>query len=146
MKNTFAWIAIAGILIAYSGTTAKAQDSSEHHQKMEKAGDEEAHHEHQMNSTETDTAEHSHTKKDAAKKPSAFEKQKMKAMIAGKYNCCIEESCDECLKTHGECQCKKAVKNDKPVCDECYQGWKDGKGDVSGKKFSDIKSGHKHNH
>jgi hypothetical protein len=71
-------------------------------------------------------------------------KQKMEAMNAGKYSCCIEEPCDECIKAHGSCSCKKAVKDGKPVCDECYDGWKKGQGDVSGKTFKDIKKGHKH--
>lgn len=73
-------------------------------------------------------------------------KQKMEAMAAGKYNCCIEEPCDECLKAHGSCSCKKSVKDGKPVCDECYDGWKDGKGTVSGKTLKDIKKGHNHSH
>ncbi len=71
-------------------------------------------------------------------------KQKIDATMAGKYNCCIEEPCNECIKAHGSCDCKKAVKSDKPVCTECYEGWKRGEGDVSGKSFKDIKKGHKH--
>lgn len=73
-------------------------------------------------------------------------KQKMEAMAAGRYNCCIDEPCDECLKAHGSCSCKKAVKDGKPVCDECYDGWKDGKGAVSGKTLKDITKGHTHSH
>ncbi|MEW6060464.1 MAG: heavy metal-binding domain-containing protein [Bacteroidota bacterium] len=73
-------------------------------------------------------------------------KQKMEAMAIGKYNCCIEEPCDECLKAHGSCSCKKAVKDGKPVCDECYKGWQNGEGTVSGKTLNDIKKGHQHNH
>lgn len=80
----------------------------------------------------------------AKKETTSLMKKKMRLMMEGKYNCCIEEPCDECLKAHGECNCKNAVKNNKPVCDECYQAWKEGKGDVSGKTFKDIKSGHKH--
>ncbi|MBI2429641.1 MAG: hypothetical protein HYV29_12770 [Ignavibacteriales bacterium] len=76
----------------------------------------------------------------------SLQKKKMKAMAAGNYNCCIEEPCNECLKAHGSCSCKKAVKEGKPVCDECYEGWKNGQGDVSGKTLKDIKKGHKHNH
>lgn len=85
-------------------------------------------------------------KKETKKKVTLLLKKKMQAMAAGKYNCCIEEPCDECLKVHGSCSCKKAVKDDKPVCDECYEGWKNGEGTVSGKTFQDIKKGHKHNH
>ncbi|MCK9409165.1 MAG: hypothetical protein M0R68_08510 [Bacteroidetes bacterium] len=71
-------------------------------------------------------------------------KQKMEAMKDGKYNCCLQEPCDECLKAHRSCDCKKAVKNDKPVCNECYDGWQKGDGDVSGKEAKDIKKGHNH--
>lgn len=85
-------------------------------------------------------------KKDTAQTKPSLLKLKLKAMAAGKYNCCIEEPCDECLKAHGSCSCKKAVKDGKPVCDECYEGWKNGEGTVSGKALKDIKKGHKHNH
>jgi hypothetical protein len=71
-------------------------------------------------------------------------KQKMKAMMDGKYNCCIEDACDECLKMEGSCDCKNAVKNNKPVCGECYEGWQHGKGAVSGKSAKDIKKEHEH--
>jgi hypothetical protein len=73
-------------------------------------------------------------------------KQKMEAIMAGKYNCCIDEPCDECLKAHGSCDCKNAVKNDKPVCDECYNAWQQGQGTVSGKTAKDIKKGDRHMH
>lgn len=73
-------------------------------------------------------------------------RQKMEAMKDEKYSCCIEEPCDECIKAHGSCDCKKAVKNDKPVCNECYEGWQKGHGNVSGKSVKDIKKGHEHKH
>ncbi len=93
-----------------------------------------------------DQHKHETTKQDTSQKKPSLLKQKMKAMAAGKYNCCIEEPCDECLKAHGSCSCKKAVKDGKPVCDECYEGWKSGHGDVSGKTMKDIKKGHVHKH
>ena len=80
------------------------------------------------------------------KEKKSLMKQKMKAMKDGKYNCCIQEPCDECLKAHGSCSCKDAVKNNKPVCNECYDGWQKGQGDVSGKSAKDIKKGHDHKH
>lgn len=80
------------------------------------------------------------------KEKKSLMKQKMQAMKDGKYNCCLQEPCDECLKAHGSCDCKNAVKNDKPVCNECYGGWQRGEGDVSGKTFKDIKKGHEHKH
>lgn len=93
-----------------------------------------------------DQHKHESTIRDISQKKPSLLKQKMKAMAAGKYNCCIEEPCDECLKVHGSCSCKKAVKDGKPVCNECYEGWKHGEGTVSGKTLKDIKKGHKHNH
>ncbi len=80
------------------------------------------------------------------KEKKSLMKQKIKAMKDDKYNCCIDEPCDECLKAHGSCSCKKAVQDGKPVCNECYEGWKRGEGDVQGKTFKDIKKGHDHKH
>ncbi len=80
------------------------------------------------------------------KEKTSLIKQKMKAMMAGKYNCCIEDACDECLKTEGSCDCKNAVKNNKPVCGECYDGWQHGNGAVSGKSAKDIKKEQEHKH
>lgn len=80
------------------------------------------------------------------KEKTSLMKQKMKAMMAGKYNCCIEDACDECIKTEGSCDCKNAVKNNKPVCGECYDGWQHGKGAVSGKSAKDIKKEQEHKH
>lgn len=80
------------------------------------------------------------------KEKKSLMKQKMEAMMAGKYNCCIEDACDECMKTEGSCDCKNAVKNNKPVCGECYDGWQHGKGAVSGKSAKDIKKEQEHKH
>jgi hypothetical protein len=80
------------------------------------------------------------------KEKTSLMKQKMKAMMDGKYNCCIEDPCDVCIKTEGSCDCKNAVKNNKPVCGECYEGWQHGKGAVSGKSVKDIKKEHEHKH
>jgi hypothetical protein len=71
-------------------------------------------------------------------------KEKLRLMKEGKYSCCIETPCDECLKAHGSCSCYKAVKNDKPVCSECYEGWKRGEGAYEGKTINDIKKVHSH--
>ncbi len=73
------------------------------------------------------------------------EKTKLKLMTAGKYNCCIEDPCNMCID-EGGCNCKNEVKNNKPVCKECYEGWQHGKGNVSGKSAKDIKKEHDHSH
>ena len=76
-------------------------------------------------------------------KSDAISNAKMKLVKQGKYKCCIEDPCDTCVK-HGGCKCKEAVKNNKSVCGECYQGWKQGQGNVPGKTLKDIKWGHGH--
>jgi hypothetical protein len=73
-------------------------------------------------------------------------KRDMKALMdkkfalanAGKYHCCIDGACNECVD-EGECTCEHAVKRGTPVCDECYKGWKEGDGMVPGKTLKDIK-------
>jgi hypothetical protein len=77
--------------------------------------------------------------------PKSLMKKKLQLINEGKYNCCIEEPCTMCVE-HGGCNCKNAVKNDKPVCGECYKGWEKGEGDVSGKTLKDIKKGEGHKH
>ena len=70
--------------------------------------------------------------------------KKFALMKAEKYHCCIDGACNECVD-EGECNCRKAVQNDKPVCNECYKGWKEGDGMVPGKTLKDIRhEGHEH--
>ncbi len=65
----------------------------------------------------------------------------------GKYDCCIEEPCNQCALDHQSCPCDSDLKNGKPVCPECYGGWQRGEGKDKTRKVSDVKtqfSGHKH--
>lgn len=65
----------------------------------------------------------------------------------GKYSCCIQDPCNQCLLDHQSCPCESNVKTGKPVCSECYGGWQRGEGKVKNIKPSDVKtefSGHKH--
>ena len=50
----------------------------------------------------------------------------------GKYNCCVEPSCNECAINHGECVCRFAIKKGGPCCGECTGAWLDGRGAVPG--------------
>jgi hypothetical protein len=50
----------------------------------------------------------------------------------GKYSCCVEPPCSECLLKHGECNCRAEVRNKRPSCGECTQGWVEGRGVVAG--------------
>lgn len=65
----------------------------------------------------------------------------------GKYNCCIDEPCNQCALEHQSCPCYDELKAGKPVCSECYGGWQRGEGKDSSIKPEDVKtkySGHKH--
>ena len=48
----------------------------------------------------------------------------------GKYDCCMEDACDHCALNEGSCTCAPDVKKDGHVCNECYAGWQQGRGDV----------------
>jgi hypothetical protein len=56
----------------------------------------------------------------------------------GYYNCCIEPDCRMCVLELEECFCEKSVKNKRPVCGECYEGWQAGKGKLKGVKTEDV--------
>lgn len=65
----------------------------------------------------------------------------------GKYNCCIEVPCDQCILEHQSCPCYEDLKNGKPVCNECYGGWQRGEGrdkKIDPKKIKTSISGHRH--
>jgi len=65
----------------------------------------------------------------------------------GKYSCCIQDPCNQCLLDHQSCACERDVKASKAVCPECYGGWQRGEGKIKNIKPSEVKtefSGHKH--
>ncbi len=65
----------------------------------------------------------------------------------GKYSCCIQDPCNQCLLDHQSCACERAVKAAKAVCPECYGGWQRGEGKIKAIKPSDVKTefrGHQH--
>ncbi len=70
----------------------------------------------------------------------AIQAQKQKAVKAGKYACCLKDSCDFCALKMGECTCGMMAAKDMPVCNECKGGWHAGNGAVPGKKAEDIKT------
>ena len=49
----------------------------------------------------------------------------------GRYSCCVEPSCNECLHRRGECHCHHEVERDGP-CGECTQAWAEGRGAMPG--------------
>lgn len=46
----------------------------------------------------------------------------------GKYACCTKHPCNTCALEHHSCNCYQALKDNKPVCNECYAGWQRGDG------------------
>lgn len=56
-----------------------------------------------------------------------------KAWEEGKYSCCLNTPCDQCIINMGGCPCGENLLNGNPVCHECKGGWDAGDG-----KFEDI--------
>lgn len=50
----------------------------------------------------------------------------------GRYACCVEPACTECLLKYGECHCREAVQKEGPCCGECTEAWVEGRGAVEG--------------
>ncbi|HEX5758725.1 MAG TPA: hypothetical protein VF121_05985 [Thermoanaerobaculia bacterium] len=50
----------------------------------------------------------------------------------GKYACCVEPACNQCLLEYGECHCREAVAENGPCCGECTEAWLEGRGVVEG--------------
>ena len=60
--------------------------------------------------------------------------QETKTRLAsqGRYACCVEPACNECLLKYGECHCRDAVREEGPCCGECTEAWVEGRGAVEG--------------
>lgn len=43
-------------------------------------------------------------------------------------NCCAKPSCDVCVQKFGKCNCLEDLKAGRPICGECIEGYKHGKG------------------
>jgi hypothetical protein len=66
---------------------------------------------------------------------------------AGKYSCCIKETCNSCALEHQNCGCYESLKAGKAVCNDCYAGWQRGDGvdkDVKKEQVKTSYAGHKH--
>ncbi len=50
----------------------------------------------------------------------------------GRYTCCVEPPCSECLLRHGACHCREEVRKKRPSCGECTEAWVEGRGVVQG--------------
>ena len=68
------------------------------------------------------------------------EVEEVKTTLAqqGKYACCVEPPCTECLLRYGECHCRDAVRKSGPCCGECTEAWIEGRGAGEGVKAWDL--------
>lgn len=72
----------------------------------------------------------------------------------GRYSCCVDPPCSECLLRHGACHCREAVRNRRAACGECTGGWVEGRGVVEGvsapelleRKERELQETHQHQH
>jgi hypothetical protein len=55
----------------------------------------------------------------------------------GKYACCVQPACTECLLKHHQCHCRDHIHQQGP-CGECTQGWIEGRGAVEGIDARDL--------
>ena len=62
------------------------------------------------------------------------EVEQVKADLArqGRYACCVEPPCTQCLLKYGECHCREAIRKEGPCCGECTEAWIEGRGAVEG--------------
>ena len=65
---------------------------------------------------------------------------KSKLAQEGKYDCCLREPCNHCVLAESSCACSQEVKHGEAVCNECYAGWQEGKGDVPNIKKENVKA------
>jgi len=65
---------------------------------------------------------------------------KSKLAQEGKYDCCLREPCNHCALAESSCACSREVKHGEAVCNECYAGWQEGKGDVPNVKKENVKA------
>jgi len=54
-------------------------------------------------------------------------------------NCCITPSCDVCVEKFGRCNCLEDLKAGRPVCGQCIEGYKHGKGKLKLISIPEIK-------
>jgi hypothetical protein len=51
----------------------------------------------------------------------------------GRYACCVDPPCNQCLLQYGRCGCREAIrKGGADFCGECTEGWVEGRGIVEG--------------
>lgn len=68
------------------------------------------------------------------------EVEEVKANLSqqGRYSCCIDPPCNQCLLKYGECHCRDVIRQGGSSCGECNEGWVEGKGIVEGVDAADL--------
>ena len=64
----------------------------------------------------------------------------------GKYNCCVQPSCEWCALHEGACDCFTNLQGGEAVCPGCGLGWHNGQGIVDGVDPKDVKWNITHEH
>jgi hypothetical protein len=77
---------------------------------------------------------------------SRLEAAKKQLFDAGKYNCCVQPSCDWCALHEGSCDCFANLQAGEVVCPGCGLGWHNGQGIVDGIEAREVKWNITHQH
>ncbi len=56
----------------------------------------------------------------------------------GRYSCCVDPPCNQCLLKYGECHCRDVIRKGGSACGECNEGWIEGRGIVEGVNAADL--------
>ena len=60
--------------------------------------------------------------------------------VAGRYDCCIQNPCQQCAIRMGGCACGESLRRGGPVCEECAVLWKSGMGAEAGVEPGTVRS------
>ncbi len=90
----------------------------------------------------------------AAPPPGEFNELKTEAQVArvkgeveeaknnlsqqGRYACCVDPPCSQCLLKYGECRCRDVIRKGGHACGECNDAWMEGKGIVEGVSAAEL--------
>jgi len=80
------------------------------------------------------TAEHSLREQSDSSRPfglmSVGEREELRErlMREGRYECCVKPGCTECIGKRDSCGCYLDIRKDDPICGECFDGYKEGRG------------------
>ena len=75
-----------------------------------------------------------------------LEDVKTRLFDQGKYNCCVQPSCDWCALHEGSCDCFPNLQAGEEVCPGCGLGWHNGRGVAEGIDAGDVKWNITHEH